>query len=62
VEQRKKNNAGIQVLDNKKIEVFTLTEGVHPNSNDESALKNISLLLSDFNRLNYEIQAALNRS
>jgi hypothetical protein len=54
--KREENELRIATLDKKKIEVFILTQEIHPNNYDEQVVKNIQLRQLDFDNLKNEIE------
>lgn len=54
--KREENENRISTLDKNKIEVFILTQDIHPNNYDEQTVRNIPLRKPDFDRLKNEIK------
>lgn len=52
---RDANEAQISKLDKNKIEIFILTQDIHPNNYDEQIVTNITLRHDDFGKLKNEI-------
>ena len=55
-EKRADNQMKIATLDKNKIEVFVLTEDIHPNNYDEQTVRTIPLRQTDFYNLKTEIK------